>query len=175
MDTRICKECGQEKPIEMFISTNKVFRVNHLRTCRACYNDQSRMAYDKRKEKSGYIRRYYEVCSVCKGPKHKTTSSKCQPCQSRYTNDRKMIEASKPPNLRDEVKCFVDRIIFDNMQVSLNDINDIVTYYLYTTTRVYEFDVYTTGTQIMMMFQRLVEYSKGKDEVKIRKKYTRKK
>lgn len=146
-----CNKCGIEKDLEEFsIKRNKKGREYYQGRCKVCIRAIARAKNVPR-----------DVCRRCGVQKDLNKSTWCKPCALKYA-ERKRIETStriKPT--RKQIKRFVDDILSNDMKVSLNDINDIITNYMAITKSYNEYDNYSPGLQVIKMFTKLMKYSSG--------------
>lgn len=50
METKICKKCGQEKPLESFVRNHKI-KSGYANTCKECHNKMYPYNYPRKKAK----------------------------------------------------------------------------------------------------------------------------
>ena len=69
--TRVCRKCGQEKPLEEF-AKNKECVLGHSHICKQCKAEQDRKYYAANSEKCReYARKYYAANSEKAREKHR--------------------------------------------------------------------------------------------------------
>jgi len=149
---KICKTCEVSKPLDDYrrVKNNKEYFYPH---CRSCYNARQKS-----------LRPTYSICSMCKEEKEPSKGMYCRRCSQSYmrkwNQHEREFKASIPDDYQEQIKLFTKKIIDNGLRVDLWDINDIITYYSYVTTRIHEYDVYKIGAQINMMFEKLIKVSR---------------
>ena len=98
-----------------------------------------------------------DKCSMCKCQLTGKYAPYCRECKLRYDRGYRLKKSSnirilKSENFVKEVNLFVDKVLQNEMDVDLQDINSIVTYYTIVTKHPWEFDSLSTGKQIYEMF-----------------------
>lgn len=145
---RICIDCNELKELKEF---NYTGWSSYL--CNSCRDKRIGKQYSNKCIK----------CGVEKSPSNRNL--KCPKCRKEDRKTAALFKLSRPHNYDVLIFEFVKRILDDKMMVTLNDINDIITYYSYITERISEYDSYKFSTQINLMFKRLVEFSRDKNKV----------
>lgn len=59
MESKICKKCGRELPIEEFYKDNSGMKDGHKNTCKECFNKQCKQYRKKNKEKTYKYQKQY--------------------------------------------------------------------------------------------------------------------
>ena len=155
MDEKKCNICGELKLIDQFYikkSSSKIGRVPSY-ACKVC----------ERKNNDKY-RKAITICMTCKLPKPSNKCNKCSACNKIYNDKRRRYkkeqEDLKPKNYKNLIKQFTNKLIGGELEMSLTNANDIITYYMWITDNPHEYDRYNFTTQINMMFQRLLEVNR---------------
>lgn len=107
----------------------------------------------------------YKVCSKCKLDKEENRSSYCPQCIRDYGKLRRFLNNAKPNIGIKSLENFIVKVERDNLHIGLADIKAILFFYEILTKDMGEYDDYTSGKQIILMWcDLLVYYVKNKKE-----------
>lgn len=95
-------------------------------------------------------------CSGC-GKEISTPSNYCKKCSSNYYKQYRLRK--KEPNINlSGLERFIQKIKNTNYYIDFNDISTIIFFYSLITIDIYEYDKYSAGRQIKLMWDRILKY-----------------
>ena len=102
------------------------------------------------------VRKNYSICVRCGKEKQTDIQLYCKPCRSEEYRRRRQNKKEKKVKVNEkDLTSFVNKIKANNLNCTLNDLNDIISFYNATTKRIYEFDHLPAGKQIQQMWVKI--------------------
>jgi hypothetical protein len=111
----------------------------------------------------GYV---YKKCSRCGVDKLQSKTTYCKACSSLYHKNYRLNK--KVPNIKiDGLEDFIEEVIKNKYLVTFDEISTIIFFYQIITSDITEYNRYSTGKQIKLMWDRILQYyNKRKDKQK---------
>lgn len=100
-------------------------------------------------------------CSKCGKQLIFTTGSYCKICSAEYYKiyrSKKKFDKKEPNINVIGLNDFVEKIVKNNYYIDFNDISTIIFFYQIITIDIYEYNKYSSGTQIKMMWDCIFDY-----------------
>ena len=158
LSNKKCTRCDKAKPLSEYrqFFCYERNRMEWKARCSDCENEISIKYYHK-------MKRVSSICGRCGGPKEANYQYKCKPCINEYNRERNAaideLRKERPNNLTSLIKYLLKKIELNDGDIDLKDMNNIITYYLYITSNIYEYDNFLFGVQLGKMIIRIREYS----------------
>lgn len=133
-----CSKCKQDK------------EIRNRRWCNKCYSD---LMAKYRAE--GRAKTSYDTCCKCGCSMNNRKHPYCKKCLYEYGKNRKEYKKKSREETNkvfNEISKFVNRVVKDDYNIELLDINIIIEYYSMITPRINEFDNMPSGSQVYHMF-----------------------
>ena len=147
-------ECGEYRYPHAFFRDGE-----YQSTCNACYKKSIGKFYYKDRKN-----RKTNKCCRCGSLKDNLSISYCSSCLSSMNKERRKEASINSVKgrfrlLKKEILLFIEKIESNDRMVTLEDINDIITFYSGITKKLSEFDSASPGMQIQMMYNKLLSIS----------------
>ncbi len=106
----------------------------------------------------GYI---YKKCSKCGKEKIHNRTAYCKECWAKYYKNYRFIKNTKSNINIKGLGLFIKYIVKNKYLIEFKDINTIIFFYELISTNLNEYNNYSTGQQILLMWKRIIHYYKS--------------
>lgn len=108
----------------------------------------------------------YKTCSLCKEQKDENRNPYCKCCSKKYSKNYRLQKKLQPNVNLENLGKFINKIEKNNYYIDLNEMNIIIFFYEIITQNINEYDSYSFGKQIKLMWKRINKfYNKRKSEI----------
>jgi hypothetical protein len=109
----------------------------------------------------------YKTCALCKEVKDENRSPYCKICSKEYGKNYRLLKRLKPNINLVGLGGFIDKVNRNSQYIEFQDILTILFFYEIITNNINEYDNYSSGKQIQLMWKRINNYYDKRQKEKL--------